>query len=246
MTIYVTDGSSDGFFTAVFSAYGEKDSVITSADGVQMSFGCSVVNVETDPVKSGRIQKSISRRDGKAVRDIILVLRSSDSLKEQIALDYIRMMVERNAPIYSAYDLPETIVFNELKDKVTGEVHKLSGFLRFMESAGGIFYAPYSPDNDITELLMPHFAARFSSQKFVIHDVRRKLAGIYDGNEWIIGYAGEAEIYLSEYEKAFETLWKKYYRAVNIAERPHEKQMRGYMPARYWKFLPEKSPRGPE
>lgn len=52
---------------------------------------------------------------------------------------------------------------------------------------------------------------------------------------------GEAEVYLSEYERSFEALWKKYYTSVNVKERPHEKQMKGYMPVRYWKFLPEKS-----
>ena len=32
---------------------------------------------------------------------------------------------------------------------------------------------------------------------------------------------------------------KKYYAAVNIPSRERLAQMRGYMPARYWKFLPE-------
>lgn len=45
---------------------------------------------------------------------------------------------------------------------------------------------------------------------------------------------------LSEYEQGFQNLWKEYYRSVNIAQRPHEKQMKGYMPVRYWKFMPEK------
>ena len=135
--------------------------------------------------------------------------------------------------------MPEVIEFNDLLYKVTGEVHRLKGFLRFMESADGTLYAPYSPDNDITDMLMPHFAERLNSP-FVIHDLKRKIAGMYNGKEWITGYVGEAEIYLSEYERAFENLWKKYYKAVNIKERPHEKQMKGYMPVRYWKFLPEK------
>lgn len=56
-----------------------------------------------------------------------------------------------------------------------------------------------------------------------------------------MGYAGEADIYLSEQEKAFESLWKKYYKAVDIKERPHENQMKRSMPVRYWKFLPEKN-----
>ena len=109
-----------------------------------------------------------------------------------------------------------------------------------MESKDKVLYAPYSPDNNITDMLMEHFAERLKSERFVIHDVKRKIAGMYNGKEWIMNYVGEVEIYLSEYERAFENLWKKYYVAVNIKERPHEKQMKGYMPVRYWKFLPEK------
>ena len=61
----------------------------------------------------------------------------------------------------------------------------------------------------------------------------------------VICFADGADVYLSEYEKAFECLWKRYYRSVNIKERPHEKQMKGYMPVRYWKFLPEKDGHDP-
>lgn len=240
MKIFITDGGSDSFFTAVFDAFREKECVITSDENVQMGFDSEIVRVETDYGKCARVQRGIAARDKLACGDILLALRSCDGLKEQIAFDYIKRLMEHNSPISRAYNLPEVIIFNELRHKVTNEVHKISGFLRFMECGSGAFYAPYSPDNDITELLMPHFAERFKAERFVIHDVLRKIAGIYDGHEWIMSYAGEAEIYLSEYEKVFQTLWKKYYRAVNIKERPHEKQMKGYMPVRYWKFLPEK------
>lgn len=241
MKIFITDGGSASFFTAVFEAYRERECVITSNEQVQISFDSEIVRVETDSEKSERVQRGIMRCDKQAISDVLLVLRSGDSLKEQIAFEYIKRLMERKIAIERAYNLPEVIVFNELKQKVTNEVHKMTGFLRFMESDSGAFYAPYSPDHDITELLMPHFAERFKSERFVIHDVKRKIAGIYNGHEWIMGYAGEAEVYLSEYEKVFQTLWKKYYAAVNIKERPHEKQMKGYMPVRYWKFLPEKS-----
>ena len=45
---------------------------------------------------------------------------------------------------------------------------------------------------------------------------------------------------LSDGELTLQALWREYYAAVNIAQRPHEKQMKGYMPVRYWKYLPEK------
>ncbi len=243
MKIFITDGGSESFFTAVFDAYGEKGALITSGENVQMSFDSQIVKVTTDAEKAERVRRKLARADGGCVGDILLTLRSSDGLKEQIAFDYIKRVIERGAPVGKAYNLPEVIIFNELKEKVTGEIHNMKGFLRFMESAEGVLYAPYSPDHDITELLMPHFAERFKREKFVIHDLKRKLAGIYDGADWTLCYAGEAEIYLSEYERAFQNLWRKYYNAVTIKERPHEKQMRGYMPARYWKFMPEKSVR---
>lgn len=244
MKIYICDGTPDCFYTAVYDAFGEKDSLITSDDEVQLSLDCRIVRVVSDGEKAGRARRAVERYDKEAVNAVELVLRSCEALKEQTALEYIRRLAERKAPISKMLHLPEVIEFNDLMQKVTGEAHRFKGFLRFMESAGGALYAPYSPDNDITDLLMPHFSARLSGERFVIHDLKRKIAGMYDGREWIMGYTGEAEIYLSEYERAFETLWKKYYRAVNIEERPHEKQMRGYMPARYWKFLPEKNGNG--
>ena len=240
MKIYVTDGSATGFYTAVFDAYTQKDCTITSQKDVQLSFDSELVYVKNDEEKCERVRSGIYAIDSEADGDIMLVLRSCDPLKEQTALEYIRLVFAHKRSVKKMMQLPVVIEFNEIIGKVTGEVHKLKGFLRFMESADGALYAPYSPDNDITDLLMPHFAARLSSERFVIHDLKRKVAGMYNGHEWIMCEAGEAEIYLSEYERTFENLWKKYYKSVNIESRPHEKQMKGYMPVRYWKYLPEK------
>lgn len=240
MKIFITDGSHSAFFTAVFDAFREKDAVITSDENVQLSLESEIIKVCGDNEKCGRVLNGISRYDKYAEEEITLALRSCDPLKEQTAFGYIKKLMSFKAPIRKMLSLTETIELNELVYKVNGETHRLKGLLRFIEGKDGALYAPYSPDNDITDLLMRHFSERLKSERFVIHDIKRKIAGIYDGNEWIMGYAGEAEIYLSEYERAFENLWKKYYKAVNISERPHEKQMKGSMPVRYWKFLPEK------
>ncbi len=240
MKIFITDGSPAAFFTAVFDAYSEE-CVITSDSSIQLSLDSEIVRVQYDDEKCRRVRNGISKYDELAEDEILLALRSCDRLKEQIAFGYIKKIMQFKAPVRKRLSLPETIELNDLLYKVNGETHRLKGLLRFMESRDGALYAPYSPDNDITDLLMRHFAERLKSEKFVIHDVKRKIAGMYDGNECIMGYAGEAEVYLSEYEKAFENLWKKYYQAVNIKERPHEKQMKGSMPVRYWKFLPEKN-----
>ncbi len=237
MKIFITDGSPEGFFTAVFDAFNQKDATITSDTHVQLALDSEVIRVIPDAGKSGRVLRGIYNCDRYAAEEI----RSCDPLKEQIVFEYIKKLMQIKFPIRKRLSLSEVIRFNEISYKVTGETHRLKGLLRFMECAGGVLYAPYSPDNNITDLLMAHFAERLKSEKFVIHDLNRKIAGMYDGREWIMGYAGEADIYLSEQEKAFESLWKKYYKAVDIKERPHEKQMKRSMPVRYWKFLPEKN-----
>ena len=240
MTFYLTDGSEDCFYTAVFDCYADKQGVITSRRDVQLALDSEVKEVATDNNKATRVKKKIAEYDSAALGDITLALRSCDGNKEQVALEYIRQIIKRRHPVRAMTNLPDVMEMEDICSRVTGELHKLKGFLRFMENDKGVLYAPYSPDNDITDLLAPHFAERLKNQKFVIHDIKRKIAALYDGNEIIICFADGADVYLSEYEQEFEELWKLYYKSVNIKERPHEKQMKGYMPVRYWKFLPEK------
>lgn len=240
MTIYLTDGSEECFYTAVFDCYNHKDSLITSSRDIQLPLGSNITEVQSDETKAARVRNKISQFDIAAPDDIMLVLRSGEGNKEQVAFEYIKLIMKHRKPVRTMAHLPEIIEMEDIRGRVTGELHRLKGFLRFMENDKGVLYAPYSPDNDITDLIAPHFAARLGNQKFVIHDIKRKIAALYDGNEIVICYADGADIYLSEYEETFEQLWKLYYKSVNIKERPHEKQMKGYMPVRYWKFLPEK------
>ena len=241
MKTFITDGSAQSFFTAVFDAYKDKNCIITSDSKVQLALDNEIAQVICDMQKVERVRNGILKYDNRAEEEILLVLRSCDTHKEQIAFEYIKKLMQFKAPIRKRLSLTEVINFYDILNKVTGETHKIKGFLRFIECVGGILYAPYSPDNNITDLLMRHFAERLKSEKFIIHDINRKIAGIYNGRIWTLAYADKAEICLSENEKEFENLWKKYYKAVNIKERPHEKQMKGYMPVRYWKFLPEKN-----
>lgn len=241
MKLYVTDGSAKAFFTAVFDAYNDGQAYITSDPNFQLKLDDEIINVTYDEQKCERVLNAIIKYDFSAESDIMLALRSGDGDKDNTVFGYIRCLIKRKAPVKNMLTVPEVLQFNNTLYKITGEIHRLKGLLRFMESADGILYAPYSPDNDITECLMPHFAARLKCEKFIIHDVKRKTAGIYDGKSWAFVCVGDGAVSLSDAEADFVRLWKKYYGSVNIKERPHEKQMKRSMPVRYWKFLPEKN-----
>lgn len=240
MNYYLVDGSEDCFYTAVFEAYNDKDCLIISEPNIQIGLDVKLVEVNTDKEKAERVKRKLHALDKGCTEDVSLLLRSCDTLKEQTAFDYIKLIVAHGGAVRTMLANPTVMEMTDIRGRVYGETHKMKGFLRFIENNEGVLYAPYSPDNNITDLLAPHFAKRFSNQKFVIHDIKRKIAAMYDGNEIIIIDADGAEVYLSEYQQHFEELWRQYYKSVNIESRPHEKQMKGYMPVRYWKFLPEK------
>ncbi len=238
--IYLTDGTAETFFTAVFDAYRDADAFLSPSRALQTALDDRFIPVLPSKEKSARVVKKIRSIDKNCLYDLDCALRTPAEDRERAAFAYIRLLIRHNSSIRGMLTFPEVRRIAELSDQVGSERHRLSGFLRFQETADGFFYAPCSPDNDVVDLLMPHFVARFKNARFVIHDVSRKIAGIYNGNEWLVSPVGTADIVLSENEESFSALWKKYYHTVYIPARKNTRQMKGYMPVRYWKFMPEK------
>ena len=58
MTFYLTDGSEDCFYTAVFDCYADKQGVITSRRDVQLALDSEVKEVATDNNKATRVKKA--------------------------------------------------------------------------------------------------------------------------------------------------------------------------------------------
>lgn len=242
MHYFLTDGTEDGFYTAVFCAYEKKakDAVLGSDKNVQTGLFDLQTEVETDEEKVARVKRKFSSIDKKCLQEISMILRSGNADKEQTAFLYLREILRENAPVREMLAKSEARNALALVQNVAYETHRVSGFLRFHETESGTYYSPYSPDNDITELLMPHFFARLKKIPFIIHDVKRKKAGISDGTRWTIVFANDAAVLFSKDEENFLHLWTDYYQNVAIPERKNTRQMKQSMPVRYWKFMPEK------
>lgn len=245
-TVYRTDGSPECFFTAVFDAWRDDFAFLFPEPDFQAALDDRFEKVTPSAEKTARVLRKIKALDGLCPREIDCVLRTPDADREQAAFLYIRLLVGHGKPVRGMLTHPEVRRVRDLADRVAQERHRLTGFLRFRETESGVYYAPCAPDNDVVELLMPHFAARFKTFPFVIHDVSRKIAGLCNGREWKIVPAPEAAFALSAEEENFEKLWKKYYASVNIPSRRNLRQQKGYMPVRYWKYLTEDPGKGPD
>ena len=241
MRIYLTDGTEGCFYTAAFSACTDRGCIVTSAHAFQLPLGAETVNVTEDEEKQERVRRKLRALDPPCLREIGLILRRGCDTREMTALTYLRRIVKAGGPVRDRLSDPAVLEATTELRKVTGEAHNFTGFLRFMEGANGVYYGPFAPDNDILELILPHFLKRFAAQPFVIHDTARRKAALYNGKDCILTQTEEkVSVALSAYEDSFRQLWKEYYNSVNIAQRPHERQMKGYMPVRYWKYMPEK------
>ena len=243
MTVFLTEKSLTGLCCALFYAFTERvlpDNVCIRGLSAR-NFTDGYIDIENDGENARRVSKALKKYGGeKCLRYLKICLLSCDENALKTAFDYAHftLIIRRDASSFLAEKRVSDFFF--CIKKVLYEKHRFTGFIRFKETARGILYAPYSPDNDITELLCPHFVARLSSIPFIIHDVKRNKAGVSDGKGYtIMKTEGQAVLDLSEDEKKWENLWKDYYKAVNIKERRNRKQQNNLMPVRYRRFLSE-------
>ncbi|MDR3059161.1 MAG: TIGR03915 family putative DNA repair protein, partial [Prevotella sp.] len=122
-------------------------------------------------------------------------------------------------------------------------------FVRFQKAADDIFFAPISPQYNALPLAIEHFKDRFSDQKWVIYDIKRKYGYYYDLDTMVEMTLDNDEDLLSgkldeklmaDDEKLFQELWKGYFKSMTIKERINLKLQRQHMPRRFWKYLTEK------
>ncbi len=236
--IYFYDGTKEAFLTAFLLAWGDREAVFASQNA-QLSLGQTCTFVRTDAAAAKRAEQRFLSFDKESMRDLGTMLRSGDANRDAVALAYFRLLAEKKRPVRGMLADDAVRAADECMRRVGLEIHRFHGFLRFMESASGALYAPFSPDNDICDLVAPHFRARLGGYPFVIHDVKRKKAAVCDGKTIFVAPLERAEVALSADETEWQSLWKTYYASVNIPSRERLKQMRGYMPVRYWKHLTE-------
>lgn len=243
MIVYEVEESLEGVLSAVFESYSKREvpDIVATSQGYQMDLDTTIREIKTDDERVNRVKKAIMLHAGEHTVDILrVVMRSESKLKGTVCFNYIKEIIDRKKDIYFELANPVTIEFNSLKDKVWLEVHRFKGFLRFSETDKGVLYGHFSPDNDILELLAPHFTRRYKYHNFVLHDTKRNKVFMYDTKGYkIFTPTKPLTVYIGEVEEKCRSLYREYFDAVNIKSRPHEKQQRGYLPLRYRKNMTE-------
>lgn len=244
MLTYIYDGSFEGILTAIFEAYyrHQVPEWIESEQLLQQNFLTEYVYIKTDAGKADRVYNSILRKiSGKALENVYHVYLSEEPDAGTLIYKYLRLgwKMGSRVDLHLADDTVRMV--DNINRRLENELHRLLGFVRFRQVEGGIFYSAISPDNNIVELLAPHFAERLSDQNWIIHDVKREIAAMYNMKEWIISEFSVEEIPRDTLaENEYAKLWKQFFNTIAIKERENPELQKRLMPKRYWKHITEK------
>lgn len=244
MIDFLYDGSFEGLLTALFYAYPIKEqTAIYKSEFYETTLLSNYKNINTETDKAERVYVGIeSKLSHATLKNIYLLYLSEIENVETLILDYIRLCFKYGDSINLAKNNDIIRKVDLLCRKVTLEVHRFYGFVRFKEIALLTFYAQIEPDHNILPLLGKHFKSRFSDQRFIIHDLKRNFCLVYNLKELFYQKLSSEEsssLMKANIKDPFETLFNTYFKATTIKERANKRQQHAYMPTRYFKHLVE-------
>jgi probable DNA metabolism protein len=253
MTTYVFDGSFEGLLTAVFEFYDMKPgSVKLIPQHIhEPDLLNNYVEIISDEAKATRVWAGLQKKLSTNWQTRFYKTFLSESAESfQHLFDYACYVFDNSVRVEANYGHPSVIAIAKMDKSVNRERHRMKAFIRFQQTADGIFYAPIEPDYNVLPLIADFFRNRYADQKWIIYDLKRKY-GLYYNLEKVEEVAFELidQVKNDEYlpstvvndkEELYSILWHDYFRSTNIPARKNMKLHLQHVPKRYWKYLTEK------
>ena len=255
MTIYIFDGTLEGLLTAIFEFYERKPGAIqlVAQQHFEPVLLDDVLEINSDEVKAKRVWEGLKKKMG---NDWLLrfynAFLSEDAATFQQLFHFACYIFDNAKGAEQNFGHPAVIAVTQMERSVNRERHRMKAFIRFQETADGIFYAPIEPDFNVLPLISNFFKNRYADQRWIIYDVKRKYGLYYDlekVEEIVLEQVPEMKTatYLSNdllhnKEQLYGLLWNDYFKSTNIPARKNMKLHIRHVPKRYWKYLTEKMP----
>lgn len=244
MINYIYDGSFEGLLTCVYEAYyrHENPHEILPKEASQLNMLDKNIYIESSNEKYTRVSSSIIEKiSSKALDHIYYAYLSEVEGSGKMILEYIKLGFKVGSSINNTLTDDRVLNIHKLSRRVGGEQHRILGLLRFKYLGEDIYYAQIEPDCNILSLIAPHFSRRMKDQKWIIHDLKRNMAAVYDLNAWILTDLSLDKLPPINHEEEFyQVLWKQYFKSISISGRENLRLQMQHMPKKYWKHLIEK------
>lgn len=254
MELYVFDGTLEGLLTAIFYSYERKAGQVklVSQENYLPDVFQTSVNVMSDETKANRVWKGLRQKlNGEWMKRIYKSFLSEQPETFQDLFDFARYIIDNPPGSEENFGNKYVLAISQMDRKVHREKHRMEAFIRFQQTADGIFYAHIDPDFNVLPLISDHFIKRYADQKWIIFDLKRKYGLFYDLDkveEITFDFTTEMSSNLNALpqqvldpkEELYSLLWKDYFRSTNIPARKNMKLHIRHVPKRYWKYLSEK------
>ena len=256
MEIFVFDGSLEGLLTAVFDSYERKATklkLVSSEHYLPDAFQPAFVAI-SDEAKANRVWKGLRKKlDAEWMKRFYKSYLSERPETFQDLFEFARYIFDTPPGSEENFGNAYVLAISQMAQKVHREKHRMEAFIRFQQTADGIFYAHIDPDFNVLPLISEHFEKRYADQKWIIYDLKRKYGLFYNlekVEEITFDFTTETspslnalpEQMLDPKEELYTLLWKDYFRSTNIPARKNMKLHIRHVPKRYWKYLSEKQP----
>ncbi|MZK52253.1 TIGR03915 family putative DNA repair protein [Clostridium beijerinckii] len=245
MKIYLYDDTFEGLLTSIYDAFYSNGSPPTSIYGKSQTntpllLG-NIVEISTDINKFKKVKNAIINKiNFLSLKKIYFAFLSNYEDKGIIIFNYLKIAFKLGPDVHDFLNLDVIRLVDNITKKVLNECHRFEGFIRFNQIEEKLLYSSIEPDNDILELIGDHFKNRFPREYFIIHDISRQKALIYNTNFYeIIDMDMETYEKLKFHNDEYTDLWKTYFKATTIQERKNLKLQCRMMPKRYWKHILE-------
>jgi len=200
-----------------------------------------------DPVETAPDISGIFELSADAYYAALYAQMSCKPIKKEIAafIEKVSRAGNRDKADRAGKDRGDSNVLAVLKEagKVTHEIHRLTGMLRFSPESDGVYTARCAPDNFILPALEEHFTLRFGETPWAIIDEKRGLClRKTSGSEAVlVPYVPRLTAAVAEKGKtdSWEDLWRLYHKSINNEGRKNPRLQRQLMPERYQKYLTE-------
>ncbi len=243
------DGSFPGFLCACAEALNAREPVprVVKAAVPETLFEERCL-VKRDDDRAAALWARLSNRAGPdAMRTLLEAFLSDIPEADATAARAIRRVRAEGASALRDLSDPVMLALEKAARRAGMEAHMLCGLVRFSELSDGSWYAPVEPACDVLLLIADHFAARFSTMRFAIHDLRRGSAVLHEpGKAWNLIESfgldtdgGQLNGLLSENEHGIRQLWKLYFDTIAIESRRNPKLQSSRMPKHFWNLLTE-------
>jgi probable DNA metabolism protein len=251
MYTLVYDGTFEGLLTAVFEIYDRKLFHVKLIKGEWRTSAMfeEVLQVITDEHRANRVLKGLRKKLSAAGIQRLYIAHMAEMENEESAIvGFIRYVFDTDVNVEEDYGNKYVMRLSEILKMVRREKHRMEAFIRFQKLKDETYYAAIEPDFNVLPLIIRHFKNRYTDQKWIIYDIKRRYGIHYDlhDTQYItldfseVNKPADVISAFTEDEKIYQQLWKSYFTSVNIVAKKNTRLHLRHIPKRYWRHLTEK------